>query len=112
MPNKKVHVGTGLAVIVVITLLAGIQFLEKYLLHAIVFIIATMLPDIIEPPSSYKHRAFFHSWIFMAFLIIGVLVTLILGLTNQQFFLITAFCVGYMLHLFCDAYTPMGLPFI
>lgn len=110
MRNKE-HIGLTILIgLVIATILYVIDF-EDYIFYMFPMLFTTILPDILEPPTSYTHRQFFHSKRVLTFLSKYCLVIFfILGLFFN-FFLYLFFGVGgYLLHLLGDWTTPMGLP--
>ncbi|MGM0509847.1 MAG: metal-dependent hydrolase [Thermoplasmatota archaeon] len=96
-----------------------ISFFEKSALigsalgfAAVIF--GAVLPDILDPPFSRKHRRFAHSKVLFVIMLILYMVTLFsityrsmndeLGIWAIHFFLL-----GYLSHLILDSFTPAGL---
>lgn len=79
-------------------------------------VIGSIIPDWIEPATSYRHRGLFHS--FSTLMAVGLLfgsTALIAVITAflsafSAFYLISCFFLGYLFHLLADSITPMGLP--
>lgn len=71
MPNRKTHTGVGIGVLILFSYLPIIKLFDLNIIHVIVFLVATNLPDVIEPAKNYKHRQFFHSW-FVLFILIAI----------------------------------------
>jgi inner membrane protein len=101
---------THLAVAVLISII--LLFFNINLFFIIIFLIASLLPDIDHPGSKlgkrfkflnmfFQHRGFFHSLIAM------VLFTFLISLIN--FNLAMAFFLGYILHLLLDSFTKSGI---
>lgn len=66
MPNRRVHVGVGLAVgvgagVVTATRLPAEQQVLQVLTAGIGGIVGSLTPDVLEPATSPNHRAAFHS---------------------------------------------------
>lgn len=74
-------------------------------------IVSSVLPDILDPPFTYKHRKYAHSVHLLIFLIAVYLFTLYLIYRQMaiEIWGIHFFCVGYISHLVLDSFTPMGL---
>jgi membrane-bound metal-dependent hydrolase YbcI (DUF457 family) len=78
-------------------------------------VIGSIIPDIIEPPTSYRHRQLFHSvgaLIMMIFLFGSTaLIALVISFFSElsAFYLASCFFLGYLFHLLADSITPMGL---
>lgn len=90
---------------------------EAFLLGLFAVITGSLMPDILEAPTSWRHRRVFHSkralkcmaGIFGITAVIGVLsstliphAALVCGLS--------CFALGYLCHLIADATTKRGLP--
>jgi membrane-bound metal-dependent hydrolase YbcI (DUF457 family) len=79
-------------------------------------VIGSIIPDIIEPASSFRHRGLFHSVraLFVMIILFGstTLIALTIAFFSEfsAFYLASCFFLGYMFHLLADAITPMGLP--
>lgn len=81
-----------------------------------VVVLGSIIPDIIEPATSWRHRSLFHS--------VGTLkvITILFGLTGlltvataffsdfTVFYFASCFFLGYLFHLLADSITPIGLP--
>ena len=96
-----------------------ISFFEKSTLIGsalglITVVFGAILPDILDPPFSRKHRRFAHSKILFIIMLALYMVTLFsltygsmkneLGIWGVHFFLL-----GYLSHLVLDSFTPAGL---
>ncbi len=93
-----------------------------YALLAVV--LGSILPDILEPPTSWMHRGVYHSKralksiekIFVVTVFIGILVPAFVGIfvyvvyIFSIFYVISNFFLGYTLHLLADSTTKVGLP--
>ena len=71
--------------------------------------LAGILPDRIEPPTSWQHRAKWHSERCLQAMLILLIVGWAVGMLTGYFFLMF-FALGYVIHLVEDATTPVGLP--
>lgn len=111
MPNKETHIIIAIIPLVIIAYFYGYQLLVDYWIHVAFFIFGSILPDIIEPAFDYDHRDFFHSVGFAKFLVVALVISIILGLSiDERILYIVSISCGYLLHLFLDSLTPMGLP--
>ncbi len=89
-------------------------FLPLLTVGFVASIFGAVLPDILDPPFSRKHRRFAHSKVLFMIMLVLYLVTLfsiiygsiydILGIWAIHFFLL-----GYLSHLIMDSFTPAGL---
>jgi len=75
----------------------------------------SVLPDLLEPPTSSRHRGFFHSKKMLkgtGILFMGTaLLWLLPGISSKTVtFVISALALGYLLHLEADSLTKRGLP--
>lgn len=72
----------------------------------------SILPDYIDPPTSYLHRSIGHNlvsfFVFIFMSIIGLALSIIFH--SWIIMLPTAFAFGFLSHLILDLTTPMGLP--
>lgn len=77
----------------------------------LVGIVSSVLPDILDPPFTYKHRKYAHSIQLLIFFIAIYLFTFYLIYRQMaiEIWGIHFFCVGYISHLVLDSFTPMGL---
>ncbi|PKL69952.1 MAG: hypothetical protein CVV30_00835 [Methanomicrobiales archaeon HGW-Methanomicrobiales-1] len=79
-------------------------------------VIGSIIPDFIEPATSYRHRGFFHSFgtLVVIFCLFGLTALIALGIAFfsefSAFYLASCFFLGYLFHLLADSITPMGLP--
>ena len=75
----------------------------------------SILPDLLEPPTSSRHRGFFHSKTVLkvtgiVFCGTALLWTLPEASQKTVLFALSTLALGYLLHLAADAITPRGLP--
>lgn len=70
-----------------------------------------VLPDILDPPFSSRHREIAHSKILLTIFLILFAITLALLLLNHRLvvWILYFFLLGYISHLFMDSFTPAGL---
>ncbi|MGA2698315.1 MAG: zinc dependent phospholipase C family protein [Methanoregula sp.] len=90
---------------------------ELFLLGLFAVVTGSMMPDILEAPTSWRHRGIFHSkralkcmaGTFGITAAIGVLVS---PLIPHAFLVygLSCFALGYLCHLLADATTKRGLP--
>jgi len=111
--NRPVHITIGVVVWVfyvwgifhIITIESG------YLAFGILsMLLGSVLPDIIEPPTSAWHRGTFHSWVTLGKIGLMFLVFTLIGLLLHILLVASSFCLGYALHLIADSSTTAGLP--
>jgi len=113
MPDRETHLGFGLIFVVALYLVfQQINFKSFTIAEAFFLYVGSIIPDIIEPATSYNHRAFFHSWKLLAvLLVLSILTFLIWHFSNIGFIgWIAFFCAGYIVHLLLDSTTKMSLP--
>jgi len=72
--------------------------------------VGSILPDLIEPPTSYKHRSTFHSWKILKIAALIAFITFAFSFALPISQLAFFFCAGYITHLLMDSTTKMGLP--
>lgn len=110
MRNRE-HIGLVYLLGGIIGVILYFVGLFDYIYYMIPMLFTTILPDIIEPATDYKHRRFFHSKRILKFLSAYCLPAFfILGLIFNFFFYVFFGVVGYVLHLLGDWTAPMGLP--
>jgi membrane-bound metal-dependent hydrolase YbcI (DUF457 family) len=90
---------------------------ELFLLGLFAVVTGSLMPDILEAPTSWRHRGLFHSkralkcmvGIFSITAAIGVLLS---PLIPHAFLVygLSCFALGYLCHLLADATTKRGLP--
>ncbi len=117
--NKQQHVIIGIIVF------AAFTWIFYYLVPvsvAIIFygligtIVGSIIPDILEPSTSWMHRGIGHSKRALKFTGKLFAIIALLGLLsffNSIFFIfyiIASFFLGYVVHLLADATTAVGLP--
>ena len=92
------------------------NYLQLILILSLSFIcafIGSILPDILEKPTTPEHRQFFHSWFLLSIFFIAsfVMCFVLIPLYDSRIFiyLIFAFFLGYLSHLLLDATTKKGL---
>ncbi|MCK9580842.1 MAG: metal-dependent hydrolase [Methanoregula sp.] len=79
-------------------------------------VIGSIIPDIIEPATSFRHRGLFHSvGVLVAMILLfgsTALIALVIAFFSEfsGFYLVSCFFLGYLFHLLADSITPMGLP--
>lgn len=73
-------------------------------------ILGSILPDILEAPTSWMHRSICHSK--RALKLTGkiFLITALIGLFFSIFYVTSSFFLGYTFHLLADSTTEVGLP--
>ncbi len=109
--RKDEHIGLTILLAIPITTLFYFIGLIEYLYFILPMFLTTMLPDILEPATNYKHRGFFHSKTTLKFLSVYCLAPLfILGFAFNFLFYLFFGIIGYISHLLGDWTTPMGLP--
>ena len=110
MPDKYTH--SGLVFLLCIPLFIIFLKLNWNFTYLIGMFVGAVIPDILDPPTDYTHRKFFHSKRVLKFLSTwGLGITFILGLVSYGFFWIFFGNIGYISHLLLDSTTPMGLPY-
>ncbi|MDD4253535.1 MAG: hypothetical protein PHT74_10390 [Methanoculleus horonobensis] len=78
--------------------------------------IGSIIPDILEPATSWKHRGKYHSKRALKYILTISTIAAILGYisiifaTSPILYIASGLFLGYSLHLLADSITPMGLP--
>lgn len=127
MPNSKTHITAGLILSGATSIGIGLRYRTfnpvKLILNLGISILASRLPDILEPATSPNHRSFFHSLIF-GLIVAGLSYYIWQCLKEEQtrnvdgvttikilileIVLIALLC--FCLHLVLDAFTKRSLP--
>jgi len=123
MPSKDVHIWIAILTAIVLGLVflpAGLMFdldFYDYVIYAWVIILGAMIPDTLDPWSKenrYNHRKFWHSKRMLNFLYIVLPISFVWALFQSWMFYTFFIIVGYITHLWADAYKPKswskGLP--
>ena len=75
--------------------------------------IGGIIPDKLEPATSWKHRQFFHSqktFLLLSFILSLTSIMTILSFSDWISFSLLGTLAGYLSHLFLDVLTPARLP--
>lgn len=89
---------------------------DPWILGGAAVVIGSVIPDWIEPATSFRHRGRYHGIgaLMTAGLLFGVsaLIAVVIAFfsTFSAFYLVSCFFLGYFFHLLADSITPMGLP--
>lgn len=111
--NRDQHVTIGLIFFALYVIL--VNYFKPLQLDAIVYggiaaAIFSVVPDVLEPPRSGRHRRFAHSKrvlrdSFLVFLVLTAVVFL-----YPYAIIVDGALLGYVMHLAADSTTPAGLP--
>ncbi len=90
---------------------------EVFFLGLFAVVTGSLMPDILEAPTSWKHRGLFHSkralkcmvGTFGVMAVIGVLPSSLISHASLVYG-ISCFALGYLSHLLADSTTKRGLP--
>jgi membrane-bound metal-dependent hydrolase YbcI (DUF457 family) len=113
MPNRETHMGIAFILIIIIGKLFHLQIQDiatKYFAQAACLVVGSVIPDFLDPPRNPYHRKFFHSKHLFKALFLSLFIFFILSQYFDGLDYVIAFVIGYVLHLFLDFFTPMGLP--
>lgn len=116
MPNRETHFTIAFIALVIIYFIMNKFNLINYSGYAVILLVGSILPDIIEPAiaknnrKAWEHRQFFHSKKLLKNLYISLIPLLILGVIFNLFFYLFFLVIGYIIHLWLDSTTKMGLP--
>lgn len=117
--NRKGHLVLGLLLFPALIGIAGLfPRINTFLLISGAGAVAagSIFPDIIEPPTSKRHRGIFHSRRALGGVLAGLALTMtaVVNLPAPSrlplLFACSAFFFGYATHLLADSLTPSGLP--
>ena len=117
--ERSTHLFTGVLVFIGFSLV--LEAVNKthgfpWIYGLIIVSIGSILPDILEPATSWRHRGIFHSMrvllIILPLFCIVSLITLIVSFFSPSnlFYYLACFFLGYAFHLLVDSLTPRGLP--
>ena len=117
--NSGEHTGIGIIVFLIYAYFIGHiagSINNPWILGIIAVVTGSLIPDILEPATSYRHRGLFHSvmafiasvFLFGSTALIAVAIAFFSDFS--AFYIASCFFLGYMFHLLADAMTPMGLP--
>lgn len=117
--NRQVHFVIGVVLFLIFCWLAGFFYRVTpglFVPGIIAVAFGSLLPDILEPATSARHRGIFHSrrvlgFVAVLFLLAGILVITGAG-TPRLVLMFSAACffLGYSAHLVADSVTRAGLP--
>ena len=117
--NRNVHLAIGIILFLIFVFATGI------LHRGVIFLLVpgtgavaagSLLPDILEPPSTARHRGIFHGRRVLLVTLAGFILTAAAVMGNPAtprlplIFTCSAFLLGYAAHLLADSLTPSGLP--
>ncbi len=119
--NRRVHIVIGLILFVLyFYFITSLSLSSSNLLiyGLIANMIGSVFPDILEPPTSRKHRNIYHSKRVLKCAFLAFSVTAFLNLCPLQApglsaasFIASGFFLGYFFHLLADSLTRAGLPY-
>ena len=110
--NRKQHIiiGTVSFVAFVYLLLQVRQFEDILLLVSYAaLLVGSVMPDIVDPPTSFKHRGYGHSKRLLWNMTLLFLASTVLSLIIQYVLVAPSFSLGYIFHLLADSTTKVGL---
>jgi membrane-bound metal-dependent hydrolase YbcI (DUF457 family) len=117
--NRRTHLIIGIALFLGYGYGAGLIHHvagEVFVCGVIAAAAGSLLPDILEPPTSAQHRGVFHSGralktVTMIFLLTAIPVFFTPGIARFPLvFSASCFFLGYAAHLLADSLTRAGLP--
>ena len=109
--RNQVHLLSAFALFLLITYLFAAEYVpsKQFVINLVVMLVCAVLPDILEPPTSRWHRAFFHSKRCLKCVLVLAIVGWAIGMQSGNYTLLFA-ALGYLVHLLEDATTKAGLP--
>ncbi len=114
MPGSKAHQQFGLCLYVPYALFTvaalGPAAVGVSGASVVCLSIGAALPDILDPPTGWRHRAKAHSTTRCGWMLMYTAAGSILSCVHVAAIPFTAFCIGYLSHLLADSTTPAGLP--
>ena len=117
--NRQAHILIGVVLFLVYAYVAGffrITASELFVFGIIATAAGSIFPDILEPPTSAKHRGICHSWrvlksVTVIFLLTAMPVLFAPGIPHFPLvFSLSCFFLGYAAHLLADSMTRTGQP--
>ena len=117
--NRQAHLVTGVVLFLAYVYVAGFfhNTTSQLFIFGIVAVAAgSLFPDVLEPPTSAKHRGICHSWralksVSVMFLLTAMPVVSAPGIPHFPLvFSASCFFLGYAAHLLADSVTSAGLP--
>ncbi len=111
--NRREHLAIGIIAFLVYKYLLYLVFKisnEAILYALIAVILGSIIPDILEPPTSWMHRNAYHSKSALKLCGKAFALTAFIGLFFSIFYVISSFFLGYTFHLLADSTTEVGLP--
>ncbi|MCZ7394152.1 MAG: metal-dependent hydrolase [Candidatus Methanoperedens sp.] len=111
--NRQQHLTIGVIAFLAYTYLIylAIKISSDAIVYALISaVLGSIIPDILEAPTSWMHRGLGHSK--RALKLTGkiLVITALVGLLFSIFYIISSFFLGYVFHLLADATTEVGLP--
>jgi membrane-bound metal-dependent hydrolase YbcI (DUF457 family) len=118
--NRGVHLAIGLTIFFLYSYF--ISTIDKsdtlpLLFGFIAISIGSIIPDILEPPTSRMHRGVCHSKRALKLTLVSFTIIAVIGLYSSrspdyfsQSYIASSFFLGYTFHLFADFLTRAGLP--
>ncbi|MCZ7357333.1 MAG: hypothetical protein O8C66_09800 [Candidatus Methanoperedens sp.] len=111
--NRQQHLTIGAIAFIVYTYLIYliIRISTDVVVYAfIAVVLGSIIPDILEAPASWMHRGLGHSKRALKLMGKILIITALIGLLINIFYIISSFFLGYVFHLLADATTEVGLP--
>jgi membrane-bound metal-dependent hydrolase YbcI (DUF457 family) len=124
MPNHQEHLAKGMTYSAAFELLCN-QLVQKRIdqldersvveifLHTFGSCLGAIIPDILEPANNPQHRSFFHSTVFLGFMVYCYQQINVHPTLQEQPGLkkiLSGIVFGYITHLLLDSKTPASLP--
>ena len=110
MPNRRAHLIGGTVGLILVYLLLDKLGLAHYISYGITVFVGSVMPDILDPPTSCWHRQFFHCKRVLKYMFYSLPVTILIALLWHPMLYVTFFALGYIIHLLMDKQTTAGLP--
>ena len=83
---------------------------KEFLIYSLPAYATTFIPDLLDTPGNWNHRAYFHSKRFFKLLIVFLVIFLVLAVIKSKVYFFGVFGVaGTILHLIVDSLSWKGL---
>jgi len=108
--NQHIVIGTIIFVLYLIFFFLMHPIDSQVIVFSYVALLAgSIIPDVVEPASDWKHRGFGHSKRVLKKMALVFFVCSLIAIVFQYSLIVSSFLLGYIVHLLADATTKVGL---